>query len=686
MAKKKSQPNILFGIKGRNGFDPLFEIPESQCLEAFNVNWFRSSLGRKRNGSSSVATTGGTAVSNGLLSLIRHVPGTDETAQELWSADNVRFHRLAGGTAWADIAMLYGDALVNTSAPRANGATLNGKLYMACDPGVNRSYVWDGTTFRRTGLATSAAPSVADQGGGAYAATARNYKIGWTVQVSSVTVRRSELSPATAFTPSGANGAARVTKPTTPEDATHWEVWGSYAGVYHLLGTTAIGTTTFDDSTNPSAYTGDTAPAIGAYLTPPAYKFAVADDARLIMAGAYYTATSASYQTPPKNNRVWWTSITNATSIGDDERVSIVESGIRNYDDVEYAITGITPPIQGEFFVFSWAAMWKFSPTGDINNPYLKIRVTDGQGCVDHKSIVVAEDENGEPAVYWMSARGPMRAGRNGVQYIGRDVEDIWQTANLNMTLGTTSYNALAHAVWHPAIHQVWFYVACAPTGYGLSTPTKPTVKLVFDPQISRTTNYGEMARHGWSVDYWRSTYLAQCSCMFSETIGAAMSRSLKPYVGFYGVTTATDCLSKADIGGTEWNHFATPPAAETYPAYLDSKVLTPWGLGAQGGVIDSPVLVADVATGVTIYMSLVKNELAEHPKFSVSLTAVSDGGIETKVFPQFEGARLAQANSLRIHIGDDYFFQVSEGTPPYNSTPWNLDALVIPTDYEGPR
>mgnify|MGYP001564871087 CR=1 FL=1 len=66
---------------GRNGVDPPLAIKENQCVDAVNVEWFQTTLGRKRNGMSSAGVTfsSGGPFTGKISSIFRHVPGTDET-------------------------------------------------------------------------------------------------------------------------------------------------------------------------------------------------------------------------------------------------------------------------------------------------------------------------------------------------------------------------------------------------------------------------------------------------------------------------------------------------------------------------------------------------------------------------------------------------------------------------------
>src|SRR5438876_1821058 len=102
-APSDPKPLVIAGILGRDGSDSLFFIPDRQCREAYNIDWYRSSLGRKRGGAASIAIAGGTAFANGVQSLFRFVPGSDETAAEFWAIDgSSHWHRLAGSAVWAD--------------------------------------------------------------------------------------------------------------------------------------------------------------------------------------------------------------------------------------------------------------------------------------------------------------------------------------------------------------------------------------------------------------------------------------------------------------------------------------------------------------------------------------------------------------------------------------------------------
>src|SRR5216117_1889992 len=119
------EPLIIAGLMGRDGSDSLFFIPERQCREAYNIDWFRSSMGRKRGGAAAISIAGGTAFANGVRSLFRHVPSDVESAAEFWAIDgSSHWHRLAGSAVWADPTVV--DA-ISSNPQEVAAKTFNGK-------------------------------------------------------------------------------------------------------------------------------------------------------------------------------------------------------------------------------------------------------------------------------------------------------------------------------------------------------------------------------------------------------------------------------------------------------------------------------------------------------------------------------------------------------------------------------
>lgn len=626
-------------IQGRDGSSPRLFIPDERCVEALNVDWFESSLGRRRNGATSVSLTGGTGQSGVISALFAHTPTPDQGGKELWSVDDAatpRFKRLAGGTSWADVTLKDN---VSSKPWEINAVTFNGKLFFAYDSTVNRLHVWDGSTVRRAGIDTAAAPTVANTGSGSYAATLRYYKIRWVTIVSSVVTVTGELSPAVSFTPSGSGTAARVTQSTPPgEVETHWEVFGSADGAnYFRLAQVAAATTTYDDSTVPSAYSGNIPLDVNAAIAPPSAKYLAADLSRLVMAGAWETAAGNSMT--PKTNRYWWTAPLGATDNGDDERVSNT-SDIKNYDDIEEDFSGIGGPLNGAMFLFSYGGVWKAVSTPVPQSPYVTIRVGGAQGCIQHKTIVKAEDANGEAALYWLSPIGPCRFGSDGFQRCNEDVDDIWRTVNLSAT------TIVAHGVFHRDKHQIWWWVA---TG----SSNEPDTRIVFDTKLGKVVDSGteKSVRKGWSKHTGPSC-AARCSVMFSDTIAASMSRTLKPYIG---LSTGT-AIWKCDTGTTD--------NGTNYQAYIKTKFYTPWGLGRKGALAEEAVLAAE-AGSATIQLTVIRD--AENAEPLTSTVSLAAGGTESRVIRQFDDSRAPDCKAIQFQIGDAAAVDAS----------WNLDALT---------
>lgn len=641
---------------GRNGIDspvsPSF--PMNQCTEALNVDFFDTPLGRKRGGAATIGITGGTAFSVGSWFLKRHVPAGDESAMELWGVDGTGLtKRLAGGTAWANVTLK--DAWTGGAYYNINGVAFNGKLFLFGQTAVDRAHVWDGSTVRRVGLAAFAAgPTVANQGSGSYPNTARYYRARSIEVVGGVVIRRSEASASSAvFTPSASGLSARVTRPTAVgEGESHWEIEVSSDGVtfYILAGFAygtqiAIATTTYDDTTLSTAYSSLTlAFESGAYSLMASYRFGITDGNRLIMAGQNSNG---------KTSRIFYTPVLGSTNEGDDERVPTLDSPV-NYLDINEkdggAVTGLGGPINGVDWAFKYRQTWRLTPTGDIDTPLIARKISNTIGCIGEKSIINGEDAAGNPCLYFWSAKGPYRLGMNGLEYLGRDVEDYLRGLN-----GKTAVNSLSsvppHGVYHADINQVWWWVS---TGNNNS----PDLKLILDvKQATMSDQFG--VRGGWSVHTGLSA-VAVCSSMFSNTIGASMTADLKPYVGRIGpVISKCDTSDQTDEG--------TP-----FQSYITTRSLLPIErLGERVGVRET-MLVAKAQSGVSIQQSIIKDfGVAANQTDSVLLTAE---GSESRVIRKFDGSMQADMGIIQIQLGDASAIAAT----------WALDALMVPVDTEG--
>lgn len=657
MARLVEQAIVIADLTGgRNDTDPPLSLAANQAVEMLNVDWKDTTFARKRGGSIAVAQTGGTAFGSGIQSMLRHVPGAAETGAELWATDGAGTpltKRLTGGTTWADVS--FDDAIA--SRPQdVVGASLNGKLFLAFDSTQDRLHVYDpslaSARVRRVGFATPGAPSVADTGSGSYAAVLRYYRVRW-IQVSGSTlVRRSEAGASQSFTPSGSGTGAVVTRPTAAgEGETHWEVdWSADNATWYKFNSfdagthVAIATTTSTDNDTAATNSGRGAsdPA-GMYARFPSVKYLIADGNRLLGAHAWEASGANS---GGKTARVWFTPVLGSADKGDDERL-VSQSNLKTFVDLNEndggGITGLAQ-INGTVYAFKYRQVYRLGPTGDVNAPYLPKRLRADIGCIAHKTICEGEDQHGNPALYFLSHRGPYRIvqieGVSIVQFLGRQNQVMWRSMNLGAS------TVVAHAVYYPDLHQVWFWIA---TG----SSDDPDTKMVFDVHLGFPDQNGQIVG-GW-VKHDGPSANARCSCMFSNTLGASMSRDLKPHLGRSVGTT----IYKTDTSDLDDN-------STDFQAYVKTRpIITLGELGRKVG-LEEPYLLAKALTGVTITLTSDRDFGIETRTHTQVLTAA---GSETRVFKKFEGAGVGEADVIQVQIGDG---AAQDGA-------WSFDALKVP-------
>jgi len=357
---------------GMNGVDDPLSLPPNQCLYALNVDWFRASVAHKRHGSTAFTSTG-TTMTGKVSTLTRHVPGTDETAMELWAVDDAATPIVNrwNGSAWS--APTLKDNLTGNGWD-VHAATVNGKLFLAYKSAVSRLHCWDGSTVRRAGIDPgSTAPTAANTGAGAYAATLRYYRVRFYEQSGAAIIRVSEATPSVSFTPSGAGTAARVTRPTAPgEGETGWVLEGSTDDVtFYQLSVAAIATTTQDDSLAPATYaTLQVSPSTGTFTLHKPYRFVIGADNRLLGFGSHTT-------TDPQH-RVWVSAIVGGVTLGIGllptadaaERLDTTGAYYVDLDENDSGTpTGLAGPLNGNYYAFKSNSIWELRPTGDVAAP-----------------------------------------------------------------------------------------------------------------------------------------------------------------------------------------------------------------------------------------------------------------------------------------------------------------------------
>lgn len=635
----------LSRVRGRNGFDPPLLIPDEQVQELVNIDLYEGQLGKKRRGTSAEDMTfsAGGPFTTPIVAQVRHVPGASEAAMEKFSFTATVVGRKAASAQYA--AVTVKDAITAGTAGGIMGVSFNGKLFLAgYDSAVNRAQVWDGSTIRRVGVGTPAAPTGADMGAGVLS-FARSYKVAYAVLSGSVTLRESELGPVLTRTIAAKLGST-ITKPASiSEGETHWKLYASdtATGVYYLIATTAVGTTTFDD-TNATIPATTAAPVAGTNTPPPSAMFVACDGNRLLYYGALETAAGDSAE--PKNGRVWFAAVlgASATSIGDDERIPIQSTagGLRYYIDIGENTggepRGLAGPLDGSMFAFQSNGITELAPSGRPNTPYRRFQINTPHGAVGQKSIVHAPDAAGAPCIYFLSPfDGPRRIGRNGIEWIGADIKDVWDRVNLDASV-------VAHGVYHRELNQIWWWLA-------IDGSASPNILAIFDISegVMGTADSEPAIRYGWGL-YSGDLASAWSSVMFSVTPGATMARRLKPYAG----TTNNNEVLKCDTG------------TATCQAYLDTK---PYPIGelTHHGEVTGASIVAPVATGVPIQLTVTRDYGAQSIDSAVTLTAE---GTETDAVRKFPECGLGEAKTVQFRLGDAASI----------ANAWTLDQLTVTT------
>jgi hypothetical protein len=646
MAGRQRKYLQWMGLRGRDGSTAAqIAIPENKAKECLNVDFYRTTFARKRGGAAAFSLSGSNHT--GVIAYaFRHVPGADDTAAELWLVDAAATPVLSRNAAGSFSNPTWKDNI--TSRPQDVWmVSFNGKLHIFSETAQDRYQVFDPaistSVLRRAGMKAPTgfdAGDIANTGAGSYAATARWYKIRFTVQVSSNTVLRSESSETATFTPSGTGTAARITKPSSvSEGETHWEVYGAAAadGPFYLLATTAVGTTTYDDSVNPSDYSGgNLEPVIGQHTVPASYKYGIADDNRMLYAGGWETGT------PP--NTVFITPVLGTTSSAyyDDERVPTDSKVQFNERDGGF-ITGFGGPIENEVLVLKNRQTWRLIPTGIEADPYRKKIISKAMGCIRQHTVVNGEDEAGRPIVAWLSQQGPVRYSPvYGLQRLEWDVKDIWETVNL------AASTVVAHGVRYEDKHQIWWWLS---TGAN----NEPDTKIVFDERLGRVVDAG-VVRDGWAKHTGNSAS-ARCSVMFSNTIGATMSRDLKPYIGQHGAAARLwKCdTSDTDDAGTAFQALVTLP--DRHLGGIAHKCQT-W----------NPIVLGSVGSH-TLRATYSRDYGADSRTADVTMSATSDGTAETRISKVFEAGETADADAVALSIGDSAAV----------ASAWTIDAVVVP-------
>jgi hypothetical protein len=135
------------------------------------------------------------------------------------------------------------------------------------------------------------------------------------------------------------------------------------------------------------------------------------------------------------NGRVYFSPAIGTSDTGDDERVSntLEQRGWIDCTPYGGAIDrGLVGPVNNRMYVFQSHGIYALVPTGDAITPFARTVITLNYGSCSHWSQLIAEDEFGQPAIYFLDPRDGPRRIVNGstVQWLGREVIDLWGGVN----------------------------------------------------------------------------------------------------------------------------------------------------------------------------------------------------------------------------------------------------------------
>lgn len=607
--------------------------PEGIGAQAENVQLVAGSLGKRRASTAAVSLTSGPAAPINYLSVHAYVT-SGAIAKQLWAFTSTPTAHSWDGSSWTS------QSLIDTAAAGTNvqAVTLNNKHFIAYDSASNRLHCYDGTSIRRVGiLKPAAAPTTTDTGAGSGAATQRRYRVQFLIISGSDIVAASELSDASnAMAPAGAY-TVRVTKPTTPDSATHWRVYAISGttdtyDLYKLIsGNIAVGTTTYDDSTAPASYSGDAPSALGLNIPPPSWRYMVVDSEknRILGAGAYETSASTG-ETTPKYSRVWFTRPLGSSDIGDDESIPNT-ADFKNWIDVGEndgdVILGLGF-IRGVVYVFKHEHIYALYATGNLLEPYRAERIASGIGLnvSGFGSSIIAVDD----ALYFPTWAGAYRLNPiSGLEPIGYDIDG-----------GTGGGPFFAHGVFDLVLRQIVWIELNNPNIY------------VYKPELAVRTAEGW--RGGWAKWTLATFQVPRALAMFPLSGNGLNKQTL--IVG--GTNTLSDAKLESFSGTSGSDAGGAFTCAVTSPALVVQD-------GAAKFSAEAPILeaVAESDSTPTVRYSI---DYGRDDR-DATAPALSDGSA-AHVAVKVEGLAASDAQALQVKVtwDSDQTGQIHSVIVPY--------------------
>lgn len=643
---------VLASLRGGvNLHDPKTALKDDQSVTASNVELVKSMLGERRRGTSAVTLPASLSGKERVAFLHRHVPGTDDTAAELWA-----WAFTTGGsgalsrktTSWTDVTLLNTADLTGFYPYQWQAVSFKGSIFIAKKTNKDRLHMVPAgsTTERMAGLAAPAVPTVANTGTPGTALTGeRFYRVRMTKQSAGVTIVRSEPSDSVAITPSGTGTAIRVTKPTTIEDATHWETEASKNDTdFFVIATTAVGTTTVDDSQDYAtgyAQAFELSEDSGNYTLWWSPRYLAVDDDRLLVGGSYeQSALSATVGCSP---------VGQAEGVGNAERYELQTDPLFNLDGLNGGpLTGLSRAVSGEVWATKFSHIYKLVRKNSRNKAYDPICMTTERGAL-HGSLVIGVDPQGRPCLYALDpAVGPIRMGAGGIKQCGVDVSGKrdgggWASLNLDAT------KTVCAGIYFPSTRQV---IWCIATG----SSNVPTLALVLHTN-EQVESDKEGLRRGWTT--WtgpRATALAMC--LFSTNIEAGTARN-KILVPFIGIEAASNQVQMCDTGTTD--------AGTAYTATIRTKPHTLKSLLYKFGV-QAAVICAKAVASSAITVKLIRDFGIDSSDKTVTDQSLAPAGSETDVIKLLDNLANSEMKVAEIVFAD----------PTSPAARWELNQLVL--------
>jgi hypothetical protein len=628
---------------GLNDSDPAIALSDDQCTVALNVEFVLSMLGERRKGTSAITLSGNINTSDRIVKLHRHLPTSDETAAQLWALgliSTTTLYLAYKTTSWNAVT-ISDTALTSTIAPyQWQMQSLHAKLFLAYNSNVDRLHVWDGTSVRRCGLAEPAAPTGADDGGAGTFSGTRYYRVRYTEQVSSVTVRRSEPSDVLTYTPNGNDTGITVTKPAAiSEGETHWELEASLDNVnFYVIATTVVGTTTKTDTVAEAtgyAVAYDLSEDVGDYALIPSGRFLAVDGDRLLIGGSWEDDALAS--------RVMWTPVRNADGVGNDERLETDTDPSVDLDGYEGGgLTGLSQSSAGSVWAFKRNRTYKLVKRGTRSAAYEVVPISTERGALVN-SVINGVDAQGRPATYFLDSNvGPCVAGAGGLRQCGADIRTTWESVNLDAT------KVVCSGYFDPKKRQVIWNVA---TG----SANIPNLSIVLHVYETEEDKNGLLHR-GWAT--WNGNRAtALCACMFADNIEAGVARSydLQPLLGMEGLGLI---------------HLANQTNADAGVAYAARIVTKPYTLASLIGKfgIMAAQLMATARATATVDMKVHRDLGAETLSSGLTGITFDATGSESQVVKNIDNLSMSELRSVQFEFVD----------PASPGAQWELNLLSV--------